>query len=205
MLKLWGRVNSINVMKVLWLCDEASIRFDRVDAGMAFGVVTTPEYKAMNPNARVPTIDDDGFVLWESNAIVRYLAAKHASALLPATLPGRADADRWMDWSATTIAGPMLPVFWQLVRTPPDKRDPAVINAARDECAKAWTLLDAHLASRAFVCGEAITVGDIPLGCYVHRWFALLLERPTLPHLTAWYERLKTRPAYQRTVMIPLT
>ena len=120
MLKLWGRVNSINVQKVLWALEELKVPYERTDAGMAFGVVNEPFYKKMNPNSRVPTIDDDGFVLWESNAIVRYLAAKHgAGTLCPSDPRQRADSDRWMDWASNHVAPVITPVFWGLIRTPP--------------------------------------------------------------------------------------
>ena len=120
MLKIWGRTNSINVQKVLWCCAELNLPFERIDAGMAFGVNNTPEYKAMNPNALVPVINDDGFILWESHAIVRYLARKHGNGTLcPAGAQDYADADRWMDWQLSTIAEPMRIAFWGLIRTPP--------------------------------------------------------------------------------------
>src|SRR3979490_2366747 len=123
MLKLWGRVNSINVQKALWALDELKVPYERIDAGMAFGVVGEPFYKKMNPNSRVPTIDDDGFVLWESNAIVRYLAAKHgAGSLWPSDLRQRADSDRWMDWASNHVSPAMTPAFWGLIRTPPARR-----------------------------------------------------------------------------------
>jgi glutathione S-transferase len=207
MLKLWGRTNSINVMKVLWLCDELGIAYERVDAGMAFGVVGTPEYKAMNPNSRVPTIDDDGFVLWESHSILRYLAAKHAPGkLMPLDLPGRADCERWMDWVLVSVNTPMTPLFWQLVRTPADKRDSAVIERARVESEQMFRLLDGHLADRDYLTGSAFSLADIPAGCFVHRWLALPnIERPKLAALEAWYARLLKRPAYAKWVATPLT
>jgi glutathione S-transferase len=206
MLKLWGRVNSINVQKVLWALDELKVPYERVDAGMAFGVVNEPFYKKMNPNARVPTIEDDGFVLWESNAIVRYLAARHgAGALWPEDLRTRADADRWMDWTATTLGPAMTPVFWQLVRTPPEKRDAAALAAGTEQCAKLFGIFDGCLAGREFVAGKAFTMGDIPVGTFVHRWYALPLERPALANVEAYYARLKRRPAYAEHVAKPLS
>ena len=139
MLRIWGRKNSINVMKVLWTCAELDIPYERIDAGMQYGVVDTPEYRAMNPNGRIPTIDDDGFILWESNTIVRYLAAKHGMGkLMPGPLTARADAERWMDWVLATLNGPVTPLFWQLIRTPPEKRDQAKIDEARTECEKLY-------------------------------------------------------------------
>src|SRR6266849_4106379 len=124
MLKIWGRTNSVNVKKALWAAEELGMKYERIDAGMQFGVNKTPEYLGMNPTGLVPTIDDGGFVLWESHAIVRYLAAKHgAGTLWSNDLRVRADADRWMDWTHSFSREFQRPVFWPLVRTPPEKRD----------------------------------------------------------------------------------
>src|SRR3954466_111519 len=154
MLQLWGRARSINGQRVLWALDELGAPFERVDAGLQFGVVDEPFYRKMNPNGRVPTIDDDGLVLWESNAIVRYLAAKHgAGTLWPADPRTRADADRWMDWTATTFGPAMTPVFWQLVRTPPEKRDAAAVAAGEEQCAKLMQIFDRCLEGRQYVAG----------------------------------------------------
>jgi glutathione S-transferase len=163
MLRIWGRKNSINVQKVLWCCAELDLPFERIDAGMAFGVVETPAYRALNPNGRIPTIEDDGYVLWESNTIVRYLAMKHSpGSLCPSDLAARFDAERWMDWQLTTLDRPVRNVFWALVRTAPEKRDPAAVEMAQAEAEQALAILDAHLAQRRFVGGEAFTIGDIP-------------------------------------------
>jgi len=206
MLKIWGRANSINVMKVLWTADELGLQYDRVDIGGAFGGNDKPEYRRLNPNGLVPTIEDAGFVLWESNTIVRYLAAKHAlGTLCPATLQARADVERWMDWMLTSIHPRMTPMFWGLIRTAPEKRDMAAIERERAAAAELWGRLDAHLKGRQFVGGEQLTMGDIPVGAMVHRWFNLPIERPALPSLRAWYDRLTTRPAYKKNIMIPMT
>jgi glutathione S-transferase len=206
MLKIWGRKNSINVIKVLWTCDELGLKYERVDLGGAFGGLDKPEYVALNPNGRVPTIEDDGLVLWESNVIVRYLAAKHgAGTLYPTDVRQRAEADRWMDWQQTEVGPTMLPIFWGFVRTPPEKRDMAAIEKARVNLAKVLTTLDARLAGSKYVAGDTLTMGDVPVGCAVFRWFNLPIERPPLPHLEAWYKRLAERPAYRTHAMQPLT
>src|SRR3954453_14367897 len=182
MLRIWGRTNSINVQKVLWCCAELDLPFERIDAGMAFGVVETPAYRALNPNGRIPTIEDDGYVLWESNTIVRYLAMKHSPGpLCPSDLAARFDAERWMDWQLTTLDRPVRNVFWALVRTAPEKRDPAAVETAQAEAEQALAILDAHLAQRRFVGGEAFTMGDIPVGASVYRWLALDLHRADRP------------------------
>lgn len=205
MLKIWGRTNSVNVKKVLWAAEELGLKYERIDAGLQFGVVNTPEYRKLNPNGLVPTIEDDGFVLWESNAIVRYLAAKHgAGTLWPTDLRQRADADRWMDW-AFSFANAFRPVFWGLIRTPPEKRDPKAIEDGRQKTIELAAIADAQLASRAFLAGDQLTMGDIPFGCHVHLWLNVPVERPGMPHLEAWFKRLSARPAYTKIVNIPLS
>jgi glutathione S-transferase len=145
-------------------------------------------------------------VLWESNAIVRYLAAKHdTGGLYPADLKARADAERWMDWATASFAPPFTNVFLPLVRFPPEKRDPAAIAAAAAECGKLLAIVDQALAGRPFLGGDRLTVGDIPLGCAAYGYFNLPIERPSLPNVEAWYQRLTERPAYRDAVMIPLT
>ena len=183
-----------------------AVEYERIDAGGAFGVVNTPAYRNLNPNGLVPTLVDDGFVLWESNAIVRYLAAKHgAGSLWPDDSRKRADADRWMDWKITTFWPAMRPLFLELVRTPPDKRNAKTIEDSRLKTAEALGIVDAHLASRPFLAGDVFTLGDIPLGCGIWRWMALPIERPALPNLERWFESLKKRPAYNKIVMLPLS
>ncbi len=206
MLKLWGRINSINVQKVLWALDELGVAHQRTDAGMEHGVVNEPHYRRMNPNGRVPTIDDEGFVLWESNAIVRYLAAKHgAGTLCPDDPQTRADADRWMDWTTSTVAPALTPVFWGLIRTPPEKRNLALIESEAEKTGQAFRALEQSLEGRDHVAGTGFTMGDIPLGAFVHRWYALEVKRPVLPRVEAYYRRLQQRPAYCRHVMLPLS
>jgi glutathione S-transferase len=206
MLKVWGRVNSINVQKVLWTLDELQVAYQRVDAGMAFGVVNEAFYKKMNPNARVPTIDDDGFLLWESNAIVRYLAAKHgAGTLWPTDLKQRADSDRWMDWISNHVSPVITPVFWGLVRTAADKRNLAQIEADAEKTAQQLQVLEQYLADRSYVAGQNFTMGDIVVGVTVYRWYGLDVKRPRLANIEAYYARLQQRPAFKKHVMLPLT
>jgi glutathione S-transferase len=206
MLKILGRANSVNVQKVLWCADELGLSYERIDVGGEFGGNQTSEYLAKNPNGVVPTIEDDGLVLWESNSIVRYLAAKHgAGGLWPNEAARRAMADRWMDWQLTTLGPEMRHVFWGLVRTPPEKRDSVQIESARRALLGIWGRLDRYLEHSAFVAGDSLTIGDIPVGCFVYRWFNLPLERNHLPHLEAWYRRLATRPAFKKNIMIVMT
>lgn len=205
MLKIWGRTNSVNAKKALWTLEELKLPYERIDAGLQFGVVNTPEYRAMNPNGLVPTINEDGFILWESHAIVRYLAAKHgAGTLWPTDLRVRADADRWMDW-AFTFAAALRPVFWNLIRTPADKRDRKTIEEGTRKTGELAGYVEAHLAERSYVAGEVLTMGDIPLGCHLQIWFRLDIARPAVPRLQAWFDRLCARPAYAKIVDTPLS
>jgi glutathione S-transferase len=205
MLVVWGRKNSVNVQKVLWCCEEIGLEYERKEAGGAFGVVNTPEYRSINPNRLVPTVDDDGVVLWESNAVVRYLAAKYGGGLWPDDLATRADADRWMDWQQTALWPALRTVFMGLVRTPPEQRDARAIEESRVKTADVLGILDQYLASRAFVAGDAFTMGDIPLGCAIWRWMALPIERPARPNVQRWFDALSQRSAFKSVVMLPLT
>lgn len=206
MLRIWGNADSVNVQKVLWCCEELGLAYQRIDAGRHFGVVDTPEFRALNPNGLVPTIDDDGFVVWESNTIVRYLAAKHApGSLWPLDVRERANADRWMDWANATLWPSLVPLFRAFYRTPAHDRDPARIEADRQAAIEELQILDAHLASRPFVGGTTFTMGDIAVGCGTWRWFAMPVQRPELPALQRWFDALAARPAFQRVVMQPLS
>jgi glutathione S-transferase len=205
MLRIWGRISSVNVQKVVWTADELGIPYERLDAGGAFGLVATPDYRRMNPNGLVPVIEDEGFVLWESNAIVRYLAAKHAPGTLwPGDLRLRADVDRWMDWQACTYTPAMRDAFWHLVRTAPEKRDAAAVEASRIASEKASAILDAHLAGRAHVAGNAFSPADIVVGCAAHRWLHLPLAREARPQIERWYASLKARPGAARVLSTPV-
>lgn len=206
MLVIWGRDNSVNVQKVLWCCEEAGIAYKRIDAGMNFGVVNTPEYRALNPNGVVPTIDDDGFILWESNTIVRYLAATHArGSLWPEEARARARADQWMDWQNSTFWPVIRPLFMGLIRTEPARRDPQALETHRLATLKQVEIVDAHLRTHAYMGGDAFTMGDIALGCGIWRWMGMPIERPALPHLQRWFDALAQRPAFRKVVMQPLS
>ncbi|NNB44990.1 glutathione S-transferase family protein [Pseudomonas chlororaphis] len=207
MLKIWGRKNSSNVRKALWCAEELGLTYEAVDAGGAFGVVDTPEYRAMNPNGRIPLIEDDGFVLWESNTIVRYLAARHAAgtAWYPDDVRARASAEKWMDWTTSTFAEPFRHLFWGVLRTPAEQQDWDKINAALNNCGELLAVVDQALAEHPYLSGDAIGMGDIPLGSFIYAWFEMPIERPPLSNLQTWYARLQQRPAYRKAVMTALT
>jgi glutathione S-transferase len=208
MLRIWGRNSSSNVMKVLWLCEELSIPFERIDAGGAFGRTKEPEYLAKNPNALVPTIEEeDGFVLWESNSIIRYLARTRAAGqpICPTEPRLAADCERWMDWQLASLNPPMTTIFFTYVRIPEPERDHAAAGKARDAAERLWAMVEAKLGANPFVCGQDFTLADIVLGVYVHRWFSLPIERKAMPALEAWYERLKQRPGYAKHCAGPMS
>ena len=206
MLRIVGRNSSSNVMKVLWICSELDIPFEQQDLGGKFGGNDSEEYRSLNPNGLVPTIiENDGFVLWESNSIVRYLANKFDNGILyPADYRERASAERWMDWQSTRVSPAMVPVFRGMVRTPPEKRDLDAIESARQSLSKAMAILDRVLAENRFVVGENFTVGDVPLGIAAWRWFNMPIEREEYADLERWFAELCERPAYQHHIMKPV-
>jgi glutathione S-transferase len=204
-LRIWGRITSINVRKVVFTAQLLRLPFERIDAGAAFGVVKKPEYRARNPNALVPLLQDGDFDLWESNVIVRYLCAKHpAAGLYPQELRQRFDAERWMDWQQTTLNGAGREAFVQLFRTPVEQRDPRAIDASVQVTETLLGVLDAHLAQRRFVAGDTLTMADIPLACEMQRWWGLPLEHPPHAHLRRWYEGLLALPAARGALDVAL-
>ena len=206
MLRIWGRNNSVNVQKVMWTVGELDLPHERIDVGGAFGGLDTSEFGAMNPNRKIPVVQDGDAVVWESNPAVRYLAAKHGAGSLWADDPvQRWQADCWMDWQTTTVHPDMNPIFWGLIRTPEDQRDMKAIMAAAERLGRTWQILDAHLAGRAFVAGDQLTMGDIPVGCHYWRYSNLDVPKPDLPNLDQWFGRLQEREPYRQHVMIPLT
>lgn len=203
MLKIWGRKTSSNVQKVMWAVGELGLDHERLDVGGSFGGNDRPEYLAMNPNGLVPTVEDDGNVLWESNAIVRYLCTRYSlGTLCPEDLGERAQADKWMDWLYTTVAPNWGVMFLGLVRTPPSKRDMLAITAAVQRLGETYRVLDRQLEGRDYITGDRLSMADVPLGMSLYRYFELDVERPAMPNLEAWYSRLQARPAYAEHVMV---
>lgn len=206
MLKIWGRLSSINVKKVVWTAQELGLDVQRTEAGGLFGVVKTPEYMHLNPNSLVPVIEDDDFVLWESNVIVRYLCARHSPGqMYPTDLRERFAAEQWMDWQQTTVNPASRPGFWQLIRTPPEQRNGELIAESNALVEALMTTLDAHLARQAFMVGEQFSMADIPVACEVHRWFGLPQARQSRPNIERWYESLYNRQASKGVLDLALT
>ena len=207
-LKIWGRANSVNVQKVLWCLRELDLAYERIDAGMAFGRNREPDYLAMNPNGRVPTLVDGDYVLWESNSIMRYLNLAYGKglAIYPQSPQARAAVDRWLDWTLTTLQPVDRPVFWALVRTPVEKRDMVAIQKDADAEAVQWRIVDAQLATRRFIEGDDFTIADIALGAYARRWIGVEgIRKPQLAHLDRWFAQLANRPGFQQFIAPPMS
>ena len=205
MLKILGRRSSSNVQKVLWCCAELGLDYEQEEIGRESGGNDTPEFLRKNPNGTVPVIVDDGLVLWESNAIVRYLAAKDGGGrLYPTALSVRALAERWMAWQLAVLGPAFTPIFHGLVRDPPEKRDHAKIAAARDDVEAKLEMLDRYLGETEYVAGDDFTMGDIPVGIYAYRWYEFDIERKELANLERWYAALQQRAPYRDHVMVGL-
>ena len=201
-MRLWGRATSVNVQKVIWATAELGLDCERIDAGGRYGGLDTPEFRAMNPNARVPVLDDDGLVLFESNAIVRHLARTNgAGSLLPDDEAGLALADQWMDWAATTLSPGFIALFWEAVRKPPSQRSAERLAVLAREAGDLFRLAGERLAASPFLCGPRLTSGDIPVAATLYRYFDMAIDRPALPALERWYAGLAERPAYRSSVM----
>jgi glutathione S-transferase len=205
-LRIWGRKAAINVQKVLWCADELGLDYERVDAGMHYGVVGTEAYAALNPNRRIPTLEDGNLVLWESNAIVRYLCAQYGPGkLCPADAKRRADVDRWMDWQAATLYYPAFRAYYLAVTRNDDGLDAPAREAQRQAIVALLRIPDRHLRDRAFVGGGEFTMGDVPLGVVVDKWMRMPIERPSMLGLDKYYGRLNERAPFRSRVSgIPL-
>lgn len=207
-IKIWGRINSNNVKKAIWIAEELGLDYESVIVGGQYGGTKTPEYLALNPNSTIPTIQDEDFTLWESNAIVRYLANAYSTAKASLWIDDakkRASGDKWMDWTSSSFSPAFRPIMWGLVRTPPDQQDHNEINAAVVTCNTLLSMADAALAKQDYLSGDQFGIADIPLGTFIYVWYELKIARDKHRHLEAWYERLKARPAYQKAIMTKIT
>ena len=204
MLTVWGRRNSINVQKVLWLVGELGLEHRLEPAGGPFGRLDTPEFLALNPHGRIPVIEDGGVVVWESHAILRYLAARYGDhALWPADPAAASQIDQWIEWAQSALLPTFIGgVFWGYYRTPEAQRNGPAIARSLEACAGLMRLLDGVLASRPYIAGQTFTLADIAAGSMLYRYYELDIERPEIPHVEAWYERLRGRPAYREHVMV---
>jgi glutathione S-transferase len=206
MLKIWGRATSSNVQKVLWCCAELDIEFERLDVGGPFGGNRDPDYLAMNPNGLVPTVKDGDLVMWESNTICRYLAVtRNGDRLYPRDAAARTHVERCMDWQLAVIGPPMGQLLFGLVRSTPETRDPGAIEAARRRAATAWTIVEDAVKDRPYLAGDHLSLAEIVLGTQIYRWFAFPIERPELPNLRAWYDRMHQRPGFKKYIETGIT
>jgi glutathione S-transferase len=205
-LKLWGQPKSINVQKVLWALDELGLKYERIDAGGPFGRVKEADYLSLNPNGLVPTLEDDGVALWESNAVLRYLFGRYGAAPVHPSDPiVRARADQWTEWYNSSFWPNTRVLLVQLFRTPEAQRDPSAIQSARTQVLDAARILDAHLEKQQYVAGDQFTWGDIPLGAAAHRFLNLPIERPSFKAIEAWYARLRERAPFKKWIDLPLS
>lgn len=205
MLAVWGRRNSYNVQKIMWLIGELDLAHRHIDAGGSFGGLDAPAFRARNPHGRVPVIEEEGKAVWESHAILRYLAARHGQGRFwPHDPLQRAPVDGWMDWAQTTLQPDFLTgVFWGFYRTPPALRDDAAVAASIGRSAQHMRLLDRVLSNQPFLSGDSFGLADIAAGVALYRYFGIAIERPDVPHVLAWRDRMEARPAYCDHVMIP--
>ena len=206
MLKIWGRTNSINVQKVLWTVEELNIHYQRIDAGLQIGVNNEEWFANLNPNRTTPTIEDDGFVLWESNVIIRYLTERYGpEEFYPTDPQQKALMEQWMDWQQTTVMLDLGPLFLSLIRTPKDQQDAELISRTAENMEQHMAILDGHLRDKDYLLGPKLTATDIPVGAVVYRWYALDVPHPEFPALKDWYKRLQTSSAYREQIMKPLS
>ena len=209
MIKIWGRNTSSNVQKAMWGVGELGLEHIRIDVGGAFGKNKEPAYLAMNPNGLVPTLEEeDGFLLWESNSIVRYLAGTHDknNVLEPKDPKQRALASQWMDWQLSVVAPAIFACFWGLIRTPAEKRDMAAIKTSQDKTTDCMVIVDKQLAKTAYLAGPNFSYGDIPVGVMCYRYRQLVPGRPATPNLERWFGEISKRPAFtEHCGGIPLT
>ncbi|MEM7130782.1 MAG: glutathione S-transferase family protein [Chloroflexota bacterium] len=204
MITVWGRRNSLNVQKVMWTLGELDLDYTRHDISGSFGKTDTDEYGSLNPNRKVPTIEDDGLVMWESNAIVRYLVAQYSKGILQShSIKVMAIANQWMDWQQTELYAALGPVFMAICRVPKAEQDQVVIAQHTLTAANAFATLEPYLDKNDYIAGDTLTIGDIPIGCCLWRYYSLPIERPNLPNLRTYYERLAERPAFQKHVTFP--
>ncbi|GGP21385.1 glutathione S-transferase family protein [Silvimonas iriomotensis] len=203
-LKVWGRRNSLNVQKVMWIIGELELEHEHINVGGAFGGLDTPEFLARNPHGKIPVIEHDGVVVWESQAILRYLGATFGEGSLWSADPAqRAVADSWLDWSQTTLQPAFIDLFFGFYRTPEAQRDAGRIERATQQCARLYGLLDQQLAQRPYLGGDTLTLADFGAGTTVFRYLTMGAERPPLPNVEHWLERLSQSPAYREHVMMP--
>ena len=199
MLTLLGKSASINVRKVLWTLTEIGVPFAHEEWGSGFQSTDTPQFRALNPNAMVPVLKDGDFVLWESNTICRYLAARHGrDDLLPASPQARARVEQWMDWQAGELNNAWRYAFMALVRNSPSHTDRTALDSSIDSWNRHMGMLDSQLEKTgAYAAGPDFTLADIVLGLSVNRWLMTPIARPDYPAVSAYLQRLRLRDGFR--------
>ncbi|SHO54359.1 glutathione S-transferase family protein [Vibrio quintilis] len=205
-MKLYGRITSFNVQKVLWLLEELGLCYEHIECGGRFGGLDTAAFARLNPMQKVPVLIDGDHVVWESHTILRYLAAEYGGETwYPACAYQRSLSERWMDWGHLTFQQAFMGTFWGYYRMPAEKRDMQAVNESLEQCVNSLNILDKALAEQAFIAGKTITLGDICTGAVLYRLTSQGLDVPLPENVTRWYEQLKQRPGYQRWVMSDFT
>ncbi|HWV21741.1 MAG TPA: glutathione S-transferase family protein [Devosia sp.] len=205
MLTIWGRKTSSNVQALMWCVGELGLAYERHDVGHRYGGNDTPEFLAMNPNGTVPVLQDGiGEPIWETGAILRYLAARYgAPEFWPGDPAQRAPVDQWAEWAKLNVTLSFTgPVFWRVVRTAPSKRDPAAIAAALAKFNAILAIAEAQLGRHDFLAGPALTPADIQFGHVLYRYFDIEIERPDWPNIERYYRALTQRAAFREHVMV---
>ena len=206
MLTIWGRISSINVQKAVWAAGEVGQPFERIDVGGQFGGNREPAYLAKNPNGQIPTLEDGEVVIWESNSIVRYLAARYGAGWIWEEEPAkRAEADRWMDWMNTSLQPALTPAFWGLVRKDPARQDPAAIADSIAKTEAKLDILDAHMEGRTYLANERFGMADITVAPGAHRWFNMPVPQKDWPNIRRWYAQVSVRPAAGPALPLPIS
>lgn len=201
-MKIWGRDNSGNVKKALWTAEELGQDVEYIHAGGKYDGLDNPEFLKRNPNGKVPLLEDGSFYLWESNVIVRYLAAQYGKGSLWIENPAeRASAEKWMDWTSNSVAPHFRTIIQHGLRLPEEQRDAKLLAQSVTALSKVLEIAEAHLGENEWMSGKAFGIGDIPLGVNLYLWFGMQLDRPSMPNLERWYQQLQARPAYRHRVM----
>ncbi len=201
---LFGRNSSCNVHKAAWALQEAGVAYEHIELGGDFGGLDDTRFRAMNPHGRVPVLKDNETIVWESDAIIRYVAAKYAGGTLwPEDPAERAVCDEWMCWTAASHYPDWIALFWKFVRKRPEERNQAEIDAHHQKCLRSFATLERRLAEVPYLAGERFTMADIPAGMTLYRWYEMEIERPRLANVEAWYSRLRERPAYLKAACVP--
>ncbi len=202
-IELWGRKNAYNVQKIFWVLQELELEFTHHDVGSLPGQLGTPEFLALNPHARIPVVKDNGVIVWESNTILRYLAARYGTgSLLPEAPLERSYVERWMDWELSKLQPDFIKLFWGYYRTPSESRDQAAIAVAQQQCSNHFDQLDRQLGGQSYLAGKSFTTGDISCAVCLYRYFEMGLKVKQPVHVMHWYRRLSERPAFRNTIMV---